>query len=118
MYVLDTKKPLQYHATSTDGMTFTTTEEDVLRLTADGDNYIASNPLVADDDVRMFGFSLQEKNIRSFVSQDGASWMAESGVRLTPTEEALHGGTYLQDSTVVQVSDGSYLLIYVTDLVE
>lgn len=113
MYVLQEKIPGQLHATSTDGKTFTLINKESLRLSLDG--YIVSNPLIENQTVRMFAFNLQQKNIRSFTSTDMVTW-ATGDVALEGNEANTLGANYIQDSSVVQLSDGRYLMVYVSEL--
>lgn len=117
MYVLDEKKPVQYHATSSDGLEFEISDK-TLALTVEDKVYIGSNPLIEDEQIRLFGFGGPGSDIRSFASTDGETWKVEAGSRLVADTASLHGGSYLQDSTVVQLADGTYLMVYVSDIPE
>lgn len=113
MYVLQEKVQGQLHATSTDGFSFSLAEQPELRLPMG--SYIFSNPLVEGGTLRMFAFSLADKNIRSFTSADMESWTV-GDVALEGDDLATDGTNYIQDSTVVKLNDGSYLMIYVSEL--
>ncbi len=114
MYVLDEKQPRQYYATSTDGITFTS-DQKPYQFMVGKEAYIGSNPIVEDDQVRMFGFGKPGTDIKSFVSTDGKTWTAESGSRLVANKASLQGAGYLQDLSIGKLLDGTYLMLYVTD---
>lgn len=114
MYVLDFKKPSQYYASSTDGKTFTTTQDSVA-FQANVTNFIGSNPLITSTDVRLFGFGDASQDIGSVRSTDGITWTAESGSRLVKNSSSTLGGSYLQDLSVGKMANGTYLMVYVTD---
>lgn len=113
MYVLQEKEPGQLYATSTNGVAFTLASTTPLRLPVE--RYVISNPLIEDGKLRMFGFNLQDKNIRSFTSTDGASWV-DGDIALAGDEAATLGSLYIQDSTVAKLADGSYLMVYVSEI--
>jgi hypothetical protein len=117
MVVLDHKEPRQYRATSTDGITFTL-EDDTLDITTnDGGEYILSNPIPSQTPLTLLGFGDPQHNaLRAFSTEDGRTWTPSTAPSLEPTASALNSGTYLQDVTIAQISDGSYLLFYVTDI--
>jgi hypothetical protein len=114
MYVFDDKNPWQFYATSTDGITFTS-DEQPYQFMAGKESYFGSNPIVEEDQVRMFGFGKPGTDIKSFVSTDGKNWTVESGSRLVADDAALQGARYLQDLSVGKLLDGTYLMLYVTD---
>lgn len=113
MYVLQEKEPGQLHATSTDGYIFDTVSDTPIRLPNDG--YVISNPVIENGIVRMFGFSLKEHNLRSFTSTNMTTWTSDD-IALAGDEAATLGSNYIQDSTVAQLSDGTYLMIYVSEI--
>lgn len=113
MFVLQEKVQGQLHATSEDGKTFTLVSEDNLRLPKDG--YIINNPVIEGDALRMFGFNLQIKNIRSFTTSDVKTWVADD-IALDGTEETTLGTDYIQDSAIAKLNDGRYIMIYVSGL--
>lgn len=113
MYVLKEKAQGQLHATSSDGITFTLAKQPELRLPVG--LYIFSNPLIEGKILRMFAFSLADKNIRSFTTTDMETWTAND-VALEGDDVATDGTNYIQDSTVVKLNDGTYLMIYVSEL--
>lgn len=113
MYVLQEKEPGQLHATSTDGLTFTLTSTQPIKLP--NERYVISNQLIEGDSWRMFGFNLQEKNIRSFTTTDGSAWTS-GDIALEGDAVATLGSNYIQDSSVAKLSDGSYLMVYVSEM--
>lgn len=76
--------------------------------------YFMANPLTLEDgSVRFYAF--QFTNFRSFISEDGLSWEDE-GHTLLEYEEGANEleGFYIKDPAVVQLEDGTYLMVYVT----
>ncbi len=115
MLVLDMAKPLQYWATSTDGKTFMYDRiADEFGVGQDG--YIMSNPLSTNDTITLFGFNIFKKNIRSFTSTTVDSWTLDDGVRFQGTATSMLGGKHIQDSTVIALDNGTYLLFYATSI--
>lgn len=115
MYVLEERGGGQLYATSTDGKTFQFASQKQLRFPLE--KYIASNALSEGNEVRMFAFSLPEKNIRSFTTHDMETWTS-SDVALTGDSATTLGSLYIQDSTTVQLANGTYLMIYVSEILE
>lgn len=113
MYVLQEKVQGQLHATSEDGFTFKLTNEGVLRLPLE--RYIVNNPVIENNQVRMFAFSLAEKNIRSFTTSDLKNWKADD-IALEGDDASTLETNYIQDSTIVHLQDGRYIMIYVSAL--
>lgn len=113
MYVLQEKVPGQLHAISTDGNTFTLT--DTANVVLPLDRYILSNQLLEGSMIRMFGFNLPEANIRTFTSTDGEVWLADD-IALEGNTTATLGSNYIQDSSVAQLEDGTYLMVYVSEM--
>lgn len=112
MFVLDEKKPQQYHATSVDGKTFSLVSTSPVTLPKPG--YIISNPTFEDDTMRMFGFSLRDSDIRSFTTTDAETWSADD-IALDATDASTLGSGFIQDMTVASLADGTYLMVYVTE---
>lgn len=73
-----------------------------------------SNGLAVEGGYRYFTFSNQTTDIYSFFSTDGYSWEAEEGVRLAFDESSSYEADLLKDASVVQLQDGSYLMVYMT----
>ncbi len=101
------------HATSSDGGdTFDLVKaEDIIY---ENRPYFMANPLTLEDgSVRFYAFDM--KNFRSFVTEDGLTWEDE-GNSLLEYEESENEleGFYIKDPSVVQLEDGSYLMVYVT----
>lgn len=115
MYVLKERGEGQLHATSANGKTFTFTE-DALVFPEEG--YIASNALISENAVRMFAFGVPSfADIRSFTSSDMETWVA-GDIALEGDEAATLGSEYIQDSSVVELADGTFLLVYVSEMSE
>lgn len=76
--------------------------------------YFMANPLtLKDGSVRFYAFEFAE--FRSFVTEDGLTWEDEGNTILTYEEgENELEGFYIKDPSVVQLDDGTYLMVYVT----
>lgn len=115
MFVYKTVGDGQLHAVSDDGETFTLSDQpDVVLPTANA-GYFLANPVITDEQLRMYGFHLQQHNIRSFVSTDAEQWTADD-IAIDGTSENTDGTGYIQDSSVVQLTDGTYLMAYVVEM--
>lgn len=75
--------------------------------------YVAANGLASDAGFRMFAFSLGDRNIRSFLTEDASAWRMEAGLRL-PFQQGPVDRRYLKDPSVVRLRSGGYLMAYVT----
>lgn len=113
MFTLQEKVLGQIHATSTDGLSFTLLDQPMVYMPED--RYIISNPLIEGDTLRMFGFTLADKNIRSFTTTDMMNWVSDD-IALDGDEAATLGTNYIQDSTVAKLADGRYLMVYVSEI--
>lgn len=113
MFTLDGDKPEQWQATKS-GAEFALSRKTV--FVADGAGYIASNGIAVNDGYRLFGFSVPRKNLRAFFSTDGMTWLAEPGVPLACDPNSPVESEYIKDPAVVQLPDGSYLMVYVTKI--
>lgn len=108
MFVLGEKTSEQYHATSTDGVTFTLATPSVVTLPKR--DYVISNQLIDGATLRMFGFTLG--NIRTFTTTDVTTWTAEDIVLDDSSTNTL-GSNFIQDMAVTKLNDGTYLMVYV-----
>lgn len=113
MYVLQEQQNMQLHATSTNGIDFVLDAQPEVKLPLSG--YTISNPLIENTILEMFGFNLQEKNIRSFTSTDGVNW-TQGDIVLEGDAAATLGSNYIQDSSVAKLNDGTYLMVYVSEI--
>ncbi len=113
MFAGQEKNPGQVHATSTDGITFTLATDQTPVFP--GKNYYSSDELVENDVLRLYAFSGDEKNARSFTTTDGRTWTPD-GVALSGDDTTTLGTDYLQDISVAKRSDGTYFMAYVTEL--
>jgi hypothetical protein len=113
MFTLQETTPGQVHATSTDGLHFELTSPPELVLPLE--KYVASNPIFLDGQVGLYAFNLPENNLRLFTSPDLETWTAGEVV-MTGDDATTLGTNYLQDSSAVQLQDGTYLMVYVTEL--
>lgn len=113
MYVLQEEQDGQLHATSTDGLTFTLAAQPRVQLSSNA--YVISNPLIENGVLRMFGFSVSDKNIRSFTSTDGDSWTS-GDIALNGDATVTLGSNYIQDLSVGKLMEGSYFMVYVSEI--
>ncbi|MBI4100235.1 hypothetical protein HY439_00640 [Candidatus Microgenomates bacterium] len=101
-----------WHATSTDGKTFT--QQQYKEFVKDGKGYIFANAIAIPGGYRAYAFD--NRTIVSFFSTDGEDWVAEDGVRLTLDPSSQLETGVLKDPAVVELLDGSYLMVYVTKI--
>lgn len=113
MFVLRENAPGQLHATSTDGKSFVFVDQDIINIP--DESYFLSNPLPGSSPLRMFGFSLPKKNIRTFTTADMNTWAADD-VALNADATTTLDTMYLQDNSVALQEDGTYFMVYVSGL--
>ncbi len=115
MWTLAGKTLESHHATSTDGLTFTQKEKTTYLNSKQPQ--VMSNILAIDGGgYRMYGFNPGQGDIRSFTSPDGQTWTAETGVRLTIDTTSSFESEYVKDPAVIKLLDGTYLMVYVTQI--
>lgn len=101
-----------WYTTSQDGETFDL--QDSL-LFNDGKNaYFHGNVTPLEDGYRLYLFSDMSEGIRSYLSEDGVDWELEKGFRLSIDEDNGLESGFLGDPDVVQLSDGTYFMVYST----
>ncbi len=103
-----------YHATSTDGLTFT--KQDTIE-----EKMILSSAIALDEGYRFYGFrhtgSKDAKysfEIDSWTSEDGFTWAQDEGTRLTVDGTSAMEKNFVKDPAVVQLEDGTYMMFYIT----
>ena len=116
MLVLAGQTTMQWYATSPDGQAFSPQEK--LSFLADNSDYVAANGVTAAGGFRMYAFAVPRKNLLSFFSADGMNWVQEDGVRLQHDPNSTVEGSYIKDPAVLQLADGSYLMVYVSRIPE
>lgn len=114
MWTLTHQSMQTYHATSDDGVTFE--EKEHVAYRAGREEVAMSNVLPTADGYRMYAFSPGAGDIRSLVSTDGETWTAEAGARLTLDETSGLEAEYVKDPAVIRLKDGTYLMVYVTQI--
>lgn len=99
---------------SDDGDTFDFVKAE--NISYDGVPYFVSNPFpLPEGSVRFYSFQLHPSEFRSFVTTDGLTWKDEGLVYLEYEEGGNElEGFYIKDPVVVQLPDGTYLMVYVT----
>ncbi len=103
-----------WHATSSDGKTFTFEGVEPF-VSTDGLSYMMANGIPVENGYRYWGFSNQGKDIHSFFTTDGSAWDAE-GLSLAFDENSEIEKTHVKDSSVVELPDGTFLMVYVTQI--
>lgn len=104
------KAPGLLYAVSKDGKLF---EMDSTRSLDGTMNAFLSNDLVHEDgSLEMFGFNLQE-GVKSYTTETGLDWTL-SGQHLSLNTSGGLEAYYLKDPAVIQLSDGTYFMVYVT----
>ncbi|MEK6921533.1 MAG: exo-alpha-sialidase [Nanoarchaeota archaeon] len=100
-----------YHATSSDGLEFE--QEDTISL----DSIMFSNGIAVDGGARYYGFEFAvDDAIYSMFSEDGSDWEVEKAV--LELEESDVETRAIKDSSVIQLKNKSYLMVYVTGIPE
>lgn len=99
-----------WHATSADGESFTL--DDTLTFHDGKYAYFEGNVFPFDDGYRLYVFSPTSTGIRSYFSADGKDWTLEEGYRLNLEENSPLESGYVGDPDVVQLSDGTYFMVY------
>ncbi len=114
LLVLNAKAGTQWHFTSKDATTFTLIGQESFR--GDGkENYILSNGYtLGNGSYRMIGFSIPEKNFRSFVTTNGLQWTLEPTIPMKYTPGSPVEGTYIKDPAILKMPNGSYFMVYVS----
>jgi len=114
---------VNWHATSSDGKSFTLVAQETFTLdwNNDGtpDKYLMANGLrTSEDAYRFYTFeSFQsDKSVRSFTTTDGSAWTADAGARLTLDTGSGKESDVIKDPAVVRLSDGTYFMVYVTKI--
>ncbi len=97
-----------WHAVSTDGLTFTAVPE----FTVNG--MMMSNGIAVPGGYRFYGFTNRPpRDIRSIFSSDGVAWQQDAGPRLEVERNDTLESDYVKDPAIV-LRNGSYLMYYVT----
>ena len=109
MYVM-TSEGVQkiWHLLSDDGITWEITE--MTQFVIDGISYMPSNGIWIDGVFYLFMFNSETGDIRSQSTTDGYNWTVDKEVHIGPLDD----GRAMMDATVIQRTDGSYLMVYVT----
>ena len=84
----------------------------------DGEQYMFTNGIEMDGGYRYFAFSDLTTDIYSFWTEDGYTWEVDDGVRLELDEDGGYESVFVKDASVVELDDGSYLMVYMTAIPE
>ncbi len=101
-----------WFGTSDDGTDF---ETDSMKLDYEGNSYMMANGLAVDGGYRFYSFSNTTDFILSWFSEDGYEWEAEEVVLEVDESSGLES-KHVKDPTVIQLPDGSYIMIYKTTI--
>jgi hypothetical protein len=101
------------HALSTDGLHFEV--DSTFDLWVDSTHHVLSNWIDLDKGARVY--TSTGLVIGSTFTTDGVEFEIEPGDRLAPSA-GVREGDFVQDGAVKQMSDGSYWMIYVTEIPE
>lgn len=115
MYTLTTQPDKLFHATSIDAKTFTLLGKVSFRAEND-ESYWVGNEIKIENGFRFYGFSLHPSNIRSFTTKNGLNWQIEPGIRLPLEQDNQKESRYVRDPAVIQLSNGKFLMVYVTKI--
>jgi hypothetical protein len=104
-----------WHATSDDGKEFTYYASEEFR---EGNlTHMMSNGIEMDGVYRYWAFSNDDTDIYSFTTEDGYDWEYE-GMALEYDASSGLENDKVRDATVIQLDDGSYLMVYVAGIPE
>ncbi|MGQ9758992.1 MAG: hypothetical protein ACUVQ5_00235 [Candidatus Methanomethylicaceae archaeon] len=88
-------------------------------FTADGKNQSMANGIAVPGGYRFYTFSHGDAPaIYSFFTRDGIVWTADSGTRLSLDTSTGLESWGVKDLAVLRLSDGSYFMVYVTEIPE
>lgn len=107
--------PGNWRGVSEDGKVFTDLSPD--NFFADGKAHMMSNGIQVGDEYRYWAFSNQGTDIVSFTTQDGDQWEYD-GIALALDEDSTKEAHQVKDASVIQLSNGTYLMVYVTGIPE
>jgi hypothetical protein len=100
-----------WHLTSTDGVIF-----EVYALTSFpmGDTFVLPNNGIWIGEKFHLFVSTPEGEIKSWSTKNGYDWYPDDGIRLS----AENGHKLAKDATIVELKNGSQLMIYTTDIID
>jgi hypothetical protein len=113
LFALNTQTNMHWHFSSKDGTAFTLIGQEPYR--GDSRNYVLSNGYtLSDGSYRMIGFSIPEKNFRSFLTTNVLQWTTEPTICMKYTPGSALESTYIKDPAILKMPDGSYFMVYVS----
>ncbi len=112
MYVLSGTTTEMTYGTSSDGRTFTKVGKG--RVLLNGKTVVLSQAIVIGGQLRVFCFAPPGDWIRSLITADGSTWQTDSKVALTFDSSIEY--KFIRDPAVVQLSNGTYLMVYATPI--
>jgi hypothetical protein len=112
MYAVSEEGPSAlWHLTSSDGVTFSVYAKTSFPM--GGESVTQANGIWIEDQFHLF-VSTASDDIKSWSTKNGYDWYPDDGVRLSPE----NGHTLAKDATIVEITNGSYLMIYTTDIID
>lgn len=119
MYVLNSTNGYMLRATSTNGTSFTMGSDAAYNITVNSvaKPFVLSNWYkISASSYRVFAFSMETKDIRSFTTSDGLTLTPDATVSLgTPLDSATEK-SWVKDAAVQKQADGTYLMAYVAEI--
>ncbi len=101
-----------WRASSVEGDTFIL--KDTVIFKDEETVYFHGNVVPFEDGYRLYVFSGQTPWIKSFFSEDADEWELEDGYRLTLDKSSDLESGFVSDPDVIQLSDGTYFMVYST----
>jgi hypothetical protein len=101
-----------WHLTSNNGTAFSL--YDITSFPFDGRNQMVSNGVWVDDKFHLSLFNPTVGTIVSMWTKNGFDWYPSEGVQLSPGQDEL----YVKDPAILELSDGQYFMVYVTNTPE
>ena len=103
------------HFTSTDGLGWI--RQAPLSTEAD-DQIVLSNPIPEVNPPRLMGFHLGLGELRSYTTTDGNALTLADEVHLALDATCGLESSWIKDPAIVKLADGSWLMVYVTEIAE
>lgn len=118
MYLLRSDTTQNLRATSTNGVTFTMGSDETFSMTVGSvaELFVLSNWLKTSSGTRVFAFSGATNDIRSYTTTNGSTFTADTTVSLGLPLDSTLEKSWVKDAAVQQLSGGSYLMAYVSEI--
>ena len=118
MYLLRSDTGQMMRATSSDGITFTMGSDADYNISVNGhsEQFILSNWFRTASGLRIFAFAGATSDIRSFTTTDGTTLTPDATVSLGLPLDSATEQSWVKDAAVQQLTDGTYLMAYVSEI--